>query len=158
MPREEERKPVKAGFLLARMQDDIRSLNSSILIISEKMKYLVRNEKILGRNLIVLHKKIKALEEKFGLAQAGTGADFGAGAISGGSAESQQLALVLEEIGRQVAEMQAEVQSLRENMASKEELKEMHYVVESINPLQFATLDQVKEMIGARKAKPAKKK
>jgi len=158
MPREEERKPVKAGFLLARMQDDIRSLNSSILIISEKMKYLVRNEKILGRNLIVLHKKIKALEEKFGLAQAGTGAGFGTGAISGGSAESQQLALVLEEIGRQVAEMQAEVQSLRENMASKEELKEMHYVVESINPLQFATLDQVKEMLATRKAKPAKKK
>jgi hypothetical protein len=34
----------------------------------------------------------------------------------------------------------------------------MHYVVESINPLQFATLDQVKEMLGARKAKPARKK
>ncbi len=158
MPREEERKPVKAGFLLARMQDDIRSLNSSILIITEKMKYLVRNEKILGRNLIVLHKKIKALEERWGVAQAGTGAGFGAGAISGGGAESQQLALALEEISRQVAEMQAELQSLRENMASKEELKEMHYVVESINPLQFVTLEQVKEMLGARKAKPAKKK
>ncbi len=158
MSREEGRQPVKAGFLLARMQDDIRSLNSSILVISEKMKYLVRNEKILGRNLIVLHKKIKALEEKFGLAQAGTGAGFGSGAIAAGSAESQQLAQALAEISRQVAEMQAEMQSMRENMASKEELKEMHYVVESINPLQFATLDQVKEMLGARKAKPARKK
>ena len=158
MPREEERRPVKASFLLARMQDDIRSLNSSILIITEKMKYLVRNEKILGRNLIVLHKKLKALEEKFGLAQAGTGTGFGSGAIAAGSAESQQLALALEEISGKLAELQAEVQSMRENMASKEELKEMHYVVESINPLQFATLDQVKEMLGARKAKPAKKK
>ena len=55
------KKPVKASLLLGRLQQDVRSLNSSILIITQKMKYLVRNEKILGRNLIVLNKKLKAL-------------------------------------------------------------------------------------------------
>ena len=56
--RRSKKSPKKAASLLLQLREDIRSLNSSILIISQKMKYLVRNEKILGRNLIVLNNQV----------------------------------------------------------------------------------------------------
>ena len=43
---------------------DIQALNASILILTQKMNYVVRNEKILGRNLMVLNKKIKVIEQR----------------------------------------------------------------------------------------------
>ncbi len=146
-------KPVKAKILLARMHDDMRSLNSSVLIITQKIKYLVRNEKILGRNLIVLHKKLKALEEKLAAGQFGS--------VTGSGIGKEQLQLLqerVEESSRQISALRAELQSLKERAASKEELQEMHYVVDSINPLQFVTIDQAREMLGEKGVKRKKKR
>ena len=41
---------------------DVKALNSAVLVITQKIKYLVRNEKILGRNLIVLNKRIRDMQ------------------------------------------------------------------------------------------------
>src|SRR3989344_4014506 len=41
--------PQKGPNLVASIREDIRSLGSSILIITQKMKYLVRNEKNSGK-------------------------------------------------------------------------------------------------------------
>ncbi len=145
-----ERRTVKASVLLSRLREDVRSLNSSILIITQKMKYVVRNEKILGRNLIVLNKKLKALEERIATGQ-----------IPGGGAGGQQVQDFeqrLHESSQRVAELEARVQQLSENTASKEELQEMHYVVDSINPLQFVTLEQVKDLLAGKRPKPRKPK
>lgn len=144
------KKPVKAGFLLSRLGEDVRSLNSSILIITQKMKYVVRNEKILGRNLIVLNKKLKGLEEK-----------IASGTISGsGASEGAVLALEekLEESSNRILELEARLNQMSDNFASKEELQEMHYVVDSINPLQFVTLDQAKDLIAGKALKKNPKK
>jgi len=147
----QNRKPVKASFLLNRLREDVRSLNSSILVITQKMKYVVRNEKILGRNLIVLNKKLNGLEEKLSPGQAG-----GNGA---GSQQVQEILQALEETNQKVAELSARVQQLSEETASKEELQEMHYVVDSINPLQFVTLEQAKDLLSSSpKRKKAKGK
>ena len=152
-----DRKPMKASFLLARLQEDVRSLNSSILIITQKMKYVVRNEKILGRNLIVLNKKLKALEERIASGQVGVAS------VGEGGEASQDVLQQLQENSRQLAELQAQLQGLSERAASKEELQEMHYVVDSINPLQFVTLEQAKDLVAGktprkRKAKKRRKK
>lgn len=136
------RKQLKGGMLLQRQQEDIRSLNSSILVITQKMKYVVRNEKILGRNLIVLNKKLKALEEKI------AAGDVGAKGSSGASPELTQK---IEENERKIAELEARLQQFSESTASKEELQEMHYVVDSINPLQFVTLEQAKDLVSGKK-------
>jgi len=144
------RKTLKASVLLGRLREDVRSLNSSILIITQKMKYVVRNEKILGRNLIVLNKKLKGLEEKLASGK------FQAKATgSGGAGELRQ---ALEESNQRIAELEARLQQLSENAASKEELQEMHYVVDSINPLQFVTLEQAKDLVAGRKVRPRKPK
>jgi len=118
---------------------DIRALNSSILLMTQKIKYIVRNEKILGRNLIVLNKKIKTLDEKITLNPQGTGSEVN-------SAE-------VESLKKQVALLEAQVEDLQGRLATKEEVKELKYVIDSINPLEFVTLDQVKEMIDKSKDK-----
>jgi len=118
---------------------DIRALNSSILLMTQKIKYIVRNEKILGRNLIVLNKKIKTLDEKITLNPQGEGGEVN-------SAE-------VESLKKQVALLEAQVEDLQGRLATKEEVKELKYVIDSINPLEFATLSQVKDMIEKSKNK-----
>jgi len=142
---------MKASVLLGRLQQDVRSLNSSILIITQKMKYVVRNEKILGRNLIVLNKKLKGLEEKIVSGQIGGPAK--------GSQDVSELEKKLETSNQLLAELQVQLTQLSESAASKEELQEMHYVVNSINPLKFVTLEQAKDLVAgnSKKKKPEKK-
>jgi len=144
-----EKKPIKASMLLGTLQEDSRSLNSSLLVIAQKMKYVVRNEKILGRNLIVLNKRIKALEEKLATGQ------FGAGTAN--SEQAQGFEQKLEESAQKTAELEARIQQLSENTASKEEVHEMHYVVDAINPLQFITLEQAKDLMAGKKIKTKEK-
>ncbi len=145
------KKPLKGSLLLERLQQDIRSLNSSILVITQKMKYVVRNEKVLGRNLIVLNKKLKGLEEKLLAGQF---------ASKSGSSEVDvsNLRQKLEESDQRFVELEARLSQLSENAASKEEVQEMHYVVDSINPLQFVTLEQVKGLVAGKSVRSRKKK
>jgi len=116
------------------IREDIRALNSSILLITQKIKYLVRNEKILGRNLVVLNKKIRTLEEKIVSMPTST---------SSGGASTPEVDLLKQKI----IMLEAQVEDLITRAALKEELKELKYIINSINPLEFATLTQVRELI-----------
>ena len=123
--------PIRGGI-----GEDIRALNSSILLITQKMKYLVRNEKILGRNLIVLNKKIKALEEKIVASKTEGGAEISTEEIS--------------KLNEKIASLESDLSDLRFSTATKEDVKEVKFVLDSINPLEFATLSQVRDMIDKR--------
>lgn len=124
--------PVQGGI-----REDIRALNSSILLITQKIKYLVRNEKILGRNLVVLNKKIKSLEDKVVNAPA---------VAQTGTIDSAQV----ESLKQKVSLLEAQIEDMRSRSATTESLKELKYVIDSINPLEFATLSQVRELIDKR--------
>lgn len=129
--------PIQGGMPITPsggIREDIRALNSSILLITQKIKYLVRNEKILGRNLVVLNKKIKSLEEKVVSSPRTT-------------EESGFSSTEVEGLKRQIALMEAQLGDARSRTATKEELKELKYIINSINPLEFATLTQVKDLI-----------
>jgi hypothetical protein len=115
------------------VRTDIRALNSSLLLMTQKIKYIVRNEKILGRNLIVLNKKLKKLDEK----------TLSPTELSGNGADSAEVAALQERIEL----LEAQISDLQTRAALKEELKELKYVIDSINPLEFATLSQVKDLI-----------
>jgi hypothetical protein len=43
--------------------------------------------------------------------------------------------------------LESEIENIKQNYAKHETVAEMKYVVDSINPLQFATIEQVKKMI-----------
>ncbi|NMA44855.1 MAG: hypothetical protein GX950_03540 [Candidatus Diapherotrites archaeon] len=138
-------RPIPGGVpLTGGIAADIRALNSSILLITQKMKYIVRNEKILGRNLIVLNKKIKSIEDKAALNAVSPDS-------SGASSAEVQL------LQQKVALLEAQIDDLRTRAAFKEELKELKYIIDSINPLEFATLSQVRELVDKRIEEKLKK-
>ena len=155
------RRPVKGkstGYSLEDIIRDIRALNSSVLLLSQKMNYLVRNEKILGRNFIILNKKLKAVEHKNPSAS-------GLSPVSGEM--SMEIKDALDEMQEKVKqnefmlnEVKNDLSKLDEKYAKSEDLKELKYIVEAINPLEFVTLDQVKDLMAEQKtvSKPAKSK
>jgi len=120
------------------VREDIRALNSSILLVTQKMKFLVRNEKILGRNLVVLNKKIKNLEDKLNLTPQSQS--------SSSSVSSEEI----DSLKQKIALLEAQIEDMRSRTATTESLKELKYVIDSINPLEFATLSQVRELIDKR--------
>ncbi|MBT4192695.1 MAG: hypothetical protein HOE11_05280 [Candidatus Diapherotrites archaeon] len=119
------------------VRTDIRALNSSLLLMTQKIKYIVRNEKILGRNLIVLNKKLKKLDEK----------TVSSDVVDGSGADLDEVIA----LQTKVELLEAQVADLQMRGALKEELKELKYIIDSINPLEFATLSQVKELIDKSK-------
>lgn len=135
--RKERPRTMKASVLLMQLREDVKAMNSAISILSQKMRHLTRNEKILGRNLIVLNKKIKEMAE---------------------SKEAEELPeAVLKEFtslkeqinstNKKIDELDIIIANLSRKFVSSEELKELRYIVDSINPLELATLEQVKEIV-----------
>ncbi|MFA4907058.1 MAG: hypothetical protein WC602_02180 [archaeon] len=119
---------------------DIRALNSAILIISQKIEHLVRNEKILSRNIIVLNKRLKDLE---GAQSGGNPSEKSAQLEQSLSAFSEKL----EKQANQLSDLASQFSSLESKFALKPELQEIKYIVQAINPLEFVTAKQVEEMI-----------
>lgn len=130
----------KGQGVFSKVNDDIRALNSGIMIISQKIKFLVRNEKILGRNLLVMNRKIKDLQES---RQQGMDGGF-----PGMENELAQMNARISESSEKLATLQSEVENIRQNYATAEQLAEMKYVIDSINPLEFATLKDLAEATG----------
>jgi len=130
-------KPVKASILLMQLREDIRALNSAISILSQKMRHLARNEKILGRNLIVLNKKVKELAELKG----------GQAMPSGLSTKLEELEKKIEDNNKRLEELNIVVSHLRKEFVSYDEFKELRQIVDAINPLELVTMEQVKELV-----------
>ena len=121
------------------IMQDIKALQSSILVLSQKIKYLVHNEKVLGRNILILNKKIASK--------------------SNGSSNSDIDNSKITEILDQQEKIEKKIRSLETNMelftkrfAKAEELKEMKYIIENINPLEYTTVEQVKKLIKDNKS------
>jgi low affinity Fe/Cu permease len=114
---------------------DIKALQSSLLVLRQKIKYLVHNEKILGRNILVLNKKI-------------------ASANSPENQDSFASNEKIEEILKKMKDIENRMKGIESNLemfskryARAEDLKEMKYVVDNINPLEYTTIEQVKKLI-----------
>ncbi|MBS3063279.1 MAG: hypothetical protein J4203_05405 [Candidatus Diapherotrites archaeon] len=135
---------------------DIRALNSSILIITQKMKFLVRNEKILGRNVLVLNKKLKSLED-----HSGAGASVGGASTLEMQGMADRFSTELSRLNERLAYLENELQRVKDTYAKLEPVQEMKYVVDSINPLEFVTyagLDKIlEERLNALKQKAEKR-
>ncbi len=117
------------------ISQDIKALQSSILVLSEKIKYLVHNEKILSRNILVLNKKVAT--------KSGDG-------VSGAGPTNEQIQQVLTEIREiksKIKSIEATLDVFSKRYAKAEELKEMKYIVDNINPLEYTTVSQVKTLI-----------
>ena len=43
---------------------NVKAINATVMLLSQKIGYLVRNEKILSQNILVLNDKLKKLDDK----------------------------------------------------------------------------------------------
>ncbi len=118
----------------SRVYQDIKALQSSILVLRQKLKYLIHNEKILGRNILILNKKIAS----------GTG---GKGVSGASDAQVTEIADKLKELDNRIKSMESTLDLFTKRFARAEDLKEMKYIIDNINPLEYTTVEQVKKMI-----------
>ena len=113
------RKPIRPMITTPQTQSSIQILDSKINLIAQKLKTMEKNEEIMGRTLIALNNKMKALEER--VQSGGPVRTGGAGSVSEA-----------------------------DKFATKQELQELKYILDNLNPLEFATIDQVKELLKDR--------
>ncbi len=136
-PDKERHRSVKASVLLMQLREDVKAMNSAISILSQKMRHLTRNEKILGRNLIVLNKKLKELSE-------GEGEQELPSSVEKNFEEFRKKS---QEIDKKIEDLNIVLSNLNRKFVSSEELKELRYIIDSINPMELATVSQVKEIV-----------
>jgi len=118
---------------------DIKALQSSILVLRQKLKYLVHNEKILGRNILILNKKI-----------ASNSNNNSEGSFASNDKIDKILAKV-EEFDSRIKGIESTLEMFSKRYARQEDLKEMKYIIDNINPLEYTTVEQVKKLIKEKK-------
>ena len=96
---------------------DLRTLDSKIGLIAQKLKTMEQNEEVIGRTLIAINTRLKKAEEQI--------------ASGGGSSGARS----------------GSFEELDKKFATKQDLAEIRYVLDTINPLEFATIAQVKELL-----------
>jgi len=143
----------KAIDVFGKINSDIRALNSSILILSQKLKYIVRNEKILGRNVLVLNKKLRDSE-----AGGFHGSSLSSGDFSSIKNEIASLSNTITKQSEAISELQVAVQQIKDTFAKAEDVQEMKYVVDTIKPLEFVTRKDVMQLVGSEHERKSKAK
>jgi len=143
--------PEPAQMMIDNIMGEIHALNSKIQVIAQRMKIMERNEEIIGKTLISHNKMLKAIEEELNTLKAG-------GLAIGPSDEGKNEG-VLQEIGEMVkiAKKQMDVNK-KEIDLIKTELSEIKSVLDPINPVAYATIDQVAELVDEKIADYMKKK
>ena len=126
---------------------DNRWMNSTLLLLSQKLRYAARNDKVLEHNLLVISKRLRGLEEKIESLRTSGASGSDAGPVKS----------IIDEFKGQIIQMRAEINELRETSASREQVAELKALLETINPLDFVTINQAKDLIDARLAKAEKK-
>ena len=115
------------------LKAEIQMLDSKISLIAQKIRMIEKNEDIIGRTIVVHNDKLHKLETAGSSPMAGSPASANGESGSGLAAE-------VDALKKQVAE-------LREQAATKNEVSELHYTLDTINPLDFVTLKQARKLI-----------
>lgn len=130
----------KGGDYLMSMNRDLKALSAAVMVITQKIKYLVRNEKILGRNLIVINKRVRDLQQQVSQTQ-------NQGVNESVRAALDDLTRQVSAISQRLVELEAKVDDVSRSSAKSEDVREIKYVVDALNPLHFITVEQAQQMM-----------
>ncbi len=134
----------KGGDYLMSMNRDLKALSAAVMVITQKIKYLVRNEKILGRNLIVINKRVRDLQQQVSQTQ-------NQGVNDSVKAALDDLTRQVSAISQRLVELEAKVDDVSRSSAKSEDVREIKYVVDTLNPLHFITVEQAQQMMDKNK-------
>jgi len=127
-----------ASQVMMRIMHDIRALDSNVRLIAQQLKLIKRNERILARNLLALSKKLNSLKEELG------------GGSSVDESKIQELQDQIIHMREDLMKIQEDVEYLKRQLQktlTSEDIAELKYIVETVNPLEFVTYKQVGELV-----------
>jgi len=123
--------------VLMRLIHDVKTLDSNLRVVAQQLNQIKRNERILARNLIALNKKINELRES----SSNGGVD---------PTKLQEMEDRLVRMREDIMKIQEDVEYLKQQLQrtlTSEDVAELKYIVETINPLEFVTYKQVGDLI-----------
>ncbi len=130
--------PEKTSQLIMRLMHDIRALDANVRVLAQQIRAIKKNERILARNLILLSKKVAELKETAGKPS------------SVDEEKMQQLMDMIMHTREDIAKLREDVEYLKRQLQhtlTNEDIAELKYIVETVNPLEFVTYKQVGELV-----------
>ncbi len=120
--------PVKPSNPAEDIRNQLRTLDSKINLMAERIKTVESNSEIAGRTLLALKDQVKR-----------------------GPASERPLETVVKGPAVDLGPLEGDVKKLKSEIKElKTVVEELKYVLDSINPLNYATIDQVKELLDER--------
>lgn len=130
--------PEKTSQLIMRLMYDIKALDANVRVLAQQIRAIKKNERILARNLILLSKKVAELKET-------------AGKTSGVDEEKiRQIMDMITHTREDIAKLREDVEYLKRQLQhtlTSEDIAELKYIVETVNPLEFVTYKQIGELV-----------
>ncbi len=135
------------------MNPSLASIDAKMKLLGQRMKILENNLQVMGRTLVAHNKKMKELES---LAGSGSGKTPDLTALK--TSIKEELALEMTDSGNILPPLSNEAQFTKRDSQQlhelnkmlesvRQEVNELKYVVDSINPLEYVTLDQLNDVI-----------
>ncbi|HIQ10226.1 MAG TPA: hypothetical protein EYH23_01780 [Euryarchaeota archaeon] len=124
--------------VLMRIMHDIRALDNNVRLIAQQIKLIKRNERILARSILALSRKLNMLKESIGR---GSSVD---------ESKIQELQDQILHIREDLMRVQEDVEYIKQQLhrtLTSDDVAELKYIVETINPLEFVTYKQVGELV-----------
>lgn len=134
------------------IENTIGTLDAKLKLLAQRLKIIEMNEQVIGRTLVSHNKKLKELESGAPSLPVNIKQELKTELLNELKEELKkitpenqgELAISTE----QLAEIQAELKELRKTVVNlKQQVDELKYTLESINPLEYVTLDELSEVI-----------
>ncbi len=128
----------KESQLIMRLMHDIRALDANVRVLRQQIAAIRKTERILARNLIQLNKKVAELRETTGKSS---------------SVDEEKIRELMDMITRtreDLARLREDIEYLKRQVShtlTSEDIAELKYIVETVNPLEFVTYKQVGELV-----------
>ena len=121
-----------------RIMHDVRALDANVRLLAQQIKVIKKNQRILARNLVLLNRKLAEIKQ-----QAGTGSSVDETKI-------KELMDMLTSTREDIMKLKEDVDYLKRQLQrtlTSEDVAELKYIVETINPLEFVTYRQIGELV-----------
>ncbi len=136
--------------ILRNIMAQVNALDAKMRVVAQRMKIIERNEQIIGKTLITHNKNIKELEMK--LSQLG---GVSQPSVPIEVPDVEELKENVQEIQKDLEEVKLSLKTLAKGVQGntemidkiREELNEVKYVIDNINPVAYVTVDQVRELV-----------
>ncbi len=132
----------------ASIPDRVKSLESKIKLMNQKLKNIEKNNKVVGKTVISQKKNLEDLEDQVSKGGGGVSEadvdqikeEIKESVSEGGEVSPKEMKRInekLEDLEKKVSDLQSSV-------------SEAQYILDTVNPMEYVTMDQVKDIVDRR--------